>query len=48
MNKDSGYIQNWNRMFSWGQDVSPGGASYRVVREEKVMKEMMLKIYKIC
>ena len=32
LNKDSGYIQNWNRMFSWGQDVSPGGASYRVVR----------------
>ena len=31
LNKDSGYIQNWNRMFSWGQDVSPGGASYRVV-----------------
>ena len=32
LNKDSGYIQNWNRMFSWGQDVSPGGASYRAVR----------------
>ena len=32
LNKDSGYIQNWNRMFSWGQDVSPSGASYRVVR----------------
>ena len=32
LDKDSGYIQNWNRMFSWGQDVSPGGASYRVVR----------------
>ena len=32
LNKDSGYIQNWNRMFSWGQDVSPGGALYRVVR----------------
>ena len=32
LNKDSGYIQNWNRMFSWGQDVSSGGASYRAVR----------------
>ena len=32
LNKDSGYIQNWNRMFSWGQDVSPDGASYRAVR----------------
>ena len=32
LNKDSGYIQNWNRMFSWGQDVSSGGASYRTVR----------------
>ena len=32
LDKDSGYIQNWNRMFSWGQDVSPGGALYRVVR----------------
>ena len=32
LNKDSGYIQNWNRMFSWGQDVSSGGASFRAVR----------------
>ena len=32
LNKDSGYIQNWNRMSSWGQDVSSGGASYRAVR----------------
>ena len=32
MNKDSGYIQNWNGMFSWGQDVSSGGASSRAVR----------------
>ena len=32
LNKNSGYIQNWNRMFSWGQDVSSGGASYRAVR----------------
>ena len=32
LNKDSGYIQNWNRMFSWGQDVSSGGASNRAVR----------------
>ena len=32
LSKDSGYIQNWNRMFSWGQDVSSGGASYRAVR----------------
>ena len=32
LNKDSGYIQNCNGMFSWGQDVSSGGASYRAVR----------------
>ncbi|WP_458255741.1 S-layer homology domain-containing protein [Dysosmobacter welbionis] len=32
LNKDSGYIQNWNGMFSWGQDVSSGGASSRAVR----------------
>ena len=32
LDKDSGYIQNWNRMFSWGQDISPGGALYRMVR----------------
>ena len=32
LNKDSGYIQNWNGMFSWGQDVSSGGASFRAVR----------------
>ena len=32
LNKDSGYIQNWNKMYLWGQDVSSGGASYRAVR----------------
>ena len=32
LNKDSGYIQNCNGMFSWGQDVSSGGASHRAVR----------------
>ena len=32
LNKDSGYIQNWNGMFSWGQDVSSGGASLRAIR----------------
>ena len=32
LNKNSGYIQNWNGMYSWGQDVSSGGASYRAVR----------------
>ena len=32
LNKDSGYIQNCNGMFSWGQDVSSGGASSRAVR----------------
>ena len=32
LNKNSGYIQNWNGMFSWGQDVSSGGASFRAVR----------------
>ena len=32
LNKNSGYIQNWNGMFSWGQDVSSVGASFRAVR----------------
>lgn len=32
LNKDSGYIQNCNGMFSWGQDVSSGGASHRAIR----------------
>ncbi len=32
LNKNSGYIQNWNRMYSWGQDVSSGFASYRARR----------------
>ena len=32
LNKGSGYIQNWNGMFSWGQDVSSGGASLRAIR----------------
>ena len=32
LNKNSGYIQNWNKMYSWGQDVSSGFASYRARR----------------
>ena len=32
LNKDSGYIQNWNKMYLWGQDVSSDGASLRAVR----------------
>ena len=32
LNKDSGYIQNWNGMYSWGQDAFSGGASYRALR----------------
>ena len=32
LNKDSGYIQNWNGMFSWGQDVSSGAESFRAYR----------------
>ena len=30
LNKDSGYIQNWNAMYSWGQDAY--STSYRAVR----------------
>ena len=32
LNKNSGYIQNWNKMYSWGQDVSSGFASSRARR----------------
>ena len=32
LNKNSGYIQNWNKMYSRGQDVSSGFASYRARR----------------
>ena len=32
LNKDSGYIQNWNKMYLWGQDVSSVDASSRAVR----------------
>ena len=32
LNKDSGYIQNWNKMYLWGQDVSSVDASDRAVR----------------
>ena len=32
LSKNSGYIQNWNKMYSWGQDVSFGFASYRARR----------------
>ena len=32
LNKNSGYIQNWNQMYSWGQDAYSGDASHRAVR----------------
>lgn len=32
LNKDSGYIQNWNGMFSWGQDTFSGSTSFRAIR----------------
>ena len=32
LNKDSGYIQNWNKMYSWGQDTSSYELWYRAVR----------------
>ena len=32
LNKNSEYIQNWNKMSSWGQDAFPYIASYRAVR----------------
>ena len=32
LNKNSGYIQNWNEMYSWGQDTVSVDASSRAVR----------------
>ena len=32
LNKNSGYIQNWNQMYSWGQDAYFGNASDPAVR----------------
>ena len=32
LNKNSGYIQNWNKMYLWGQDVSSVDAPYRARR----------------
>ena len=32
LNKDSGYIQNWNEMYSWGQDTSSAAESFRAYR----------------
>ena len=32
LDKNSGYIQNWNKMYSWGQDTSSAAKSYRAVR----------------
>ena len=32
LDKDSGYIQNWNRMFSWGQDTTRHNSSLRAIR----------------
>ena len=32
LNKNSGYIQNWNEMYSWGQDTVSFDASGRAVR----------------
>ena len=32
LDKNSGYIQNWNKMYSWGQDTSSAAESDRAVR----------------
>ena len=32
LDKNSGYIQNWNKMYSWGQDTSSAAESSRAVR----------------
>ena len=32
LNKNSGYIQNWNEMYSWGQDTSSAAESFRAYR----------------
>ena len=32
LNKNSGYIQNWNEMYSWGQDTVSVDASLRAIR----------------
>ena len=32
LDKNSGYIQNWNKMYSWGQDTSSYESWYRAVR----------------
>ena len=32
LNKNSGYIQNWNKMYSWGQDAASGAESFRAYR----------------
>ena len=29
LDKNSGYIQNWNKMYSWGQDTSSAAESFR-------------------
>ena len=32
LNKNSRYIQNWNKMYSWGQDTFSDYASFRAIR----------------
>ena len=32
LNKDSGYIKNWNGIFSWGQDTTRYNSSLRAIR----------------
>ena len=32
LNKNSGYIQNWNKMYLWGQDTFSGSTSFRALR----------------
>ena len=32
LNKNIGYIQNWNKMYSWGQDTSSAAESFRAYR----------------
>ena len=35
LNKNGGYIQNWNKMYLWGQDTVSGDASYRSYRARR-------------
>ena len=45
LNKNSGYIKNWNGIYSWGQDTTRYNSSFRAVRGCGSARSWLLQCY---